>query len=644
VDGQLVAQVIGVTPPGFFGLAVGESFDVAGPDCPPKELLRQEFDISVMGRLRPGWTLERASAQLQAVSPGIFEATAPTGYSAKSVEDFKHFRLGAYPAGAGVSSLRENYDTSLWMLLAITGLVLLIACANLANLMLARASAREREVAVRLALGAGRARLLRQLLVEGALLAVLGTALGIVLARALSRALVWSLSTQSNSVDLTLATDWRVLVFAILLAGLTCLVFAVVPAFRATAAEPMSAMKVGGRGLTTSRERFSLQRLMVVVQISVSVVLLAGALLFVRSFRNLMTLDPGMREAGVTIAFIGFHQAHISPDHYAEFKRNLVDSVRSTPGILNAATTTNIPLLGASWTHGIRIGTKEGSSKFAWVSPSYFETMGIPLRSGRGFNERDTAASPHVVVVNQAFVNEFTGGQNPIGRTLRTSPEPDYPATMYEIVGTIPDTKYNDVRTSTPPMAFAPAPQMPATAQRPWTAIMIYSHANTRTVADEVRQRVSKEHPGINMDFADFQLMIRDGMVRERLMALLSGFFGLLAAILAMIGLYGVISYIVARRQREIGIRLALGAYRGQVVSLIMREAGWLLAIGVVTGTALALFAGRGATSLLFGLKPYDPPTLIAAVAALVFIAALASFVPAQRASRLDPMMALRCE
>jgi predicted permease len=641
VNGEL-HEVIGVTPPAFFGLAVGETFDIARPFCQPKELQLNVFDLSVMGRLRPGWTVERATAQLNAISPGIFAVTALTGYSARTIERYKSFRLAAYPASGGVSQLRKMYDSSLWLLLGITGLVLLIACANLANLMLARASLREREIAVRLALGASRARLLRQLLAESGLLAATGAVLGIGLAQLLSRVLVWSLSTESSSVSLPMTTDWRVLLFAVVAAVLTCAVFGVVPALRATNAEPVTAMKQAGRGITGGRERFSMQRLLVVTQIAVSLVLLFGALLFVRSFRNLMTFDPGMREDGITIAFVGFHESHVAAERHEEFQRILLDEVRSVPGVLGAATTTNVPLMGSSWGHGIRIGSTEGSSKFTWVSPGYFQTMGISLLMGRDFNQNDTRTSQHVAVVNQTFVRQFAGGGNPIGQTLRTSPEPDYPSTVYEIVGVIQDTQYDDLRGETPAMAFAPASQFPRPG--PWAVMMIHSNVAPAAATAGIKHRIAEKHPEIVTEFMNFQTRIRDGLVRERLMAMLSGFFGALAGLLAMVGLYGVISYVVTRRRNEIGIRMALGAYRGQVVAMVMREAGRLLFVGILAGTLLSLVVGRGASSLLFGLKSYDPLALAGAGALLAVIAALASFLPARRASRLDPMVALRYE
>lgn len=637
VNGEF-KQVIGVAPANFTGLAVGERFDLAEPFCQSKQLRRDLFDVTVMGRLRPGQSLDAATAELGALSPGIMEATALSGYSAKTLQTYKRFRLAGYPASSGVSALRSVYDSSLRLLLATTGMVLLIACANLANLMLARASLRQHEIAIRLALGASRARLIRQLLTESALIAAMGTVLGAVLAQALSRLVVWSVSTTTTDVYLPTKTDWRVLLFAAAVGALTCAFFGIVPALRATRANAGAAMKSGGRGMTTGRESFSLQRVMVVAQIAVCLVLLAGAALFIRSFRNLMTFDPGMREAGVTVALIGFEPSRIAPDHYEQFKRQLVEEVTATPGIRQAALTSNTPLTGGSWTLGIHLDAQEGSSKFTWVSPSYFETMNIHLVAGRNFRTNDTADSPRVAIVNQAFIRRYLRDADPIGRTLRTVAEPNYPASSYQIIGVIPDTKYSSVREDIPPMTFAPAAQLPE--QEPWTAMMIYSNLAPAAV----KRILLRKHPEMVVDCADFQTQIRDGFARERLMAVLSGIFGLLAAVLAMLGLYGVISYIVARRRNEIGIRVALGAQRQQVMAMFLRDAARLVAIGLGIGALGSLLAMRGAASLLFGLKSYDPVTLSAAGVLLAAIAALASFLPARRAAKLDPMIAPRDE
>ena len=638
------AEVVGVTPPGFFGMAVGESFDIAFPLCEPNPARRELFDRAVMGRLKPGWTLDRASAYFNALSPGIFDATAPTGYNAAAIQRFKAYRLAAYPASGGVSELREQYQDSLTLLLAITGLVLLIACANLANLMLARASSRQREMAVRMALGASRARLMRQLLIESGLLALMGAALGVALAQVFSRSLVWLLSTTDWQVELRIVTDWRVLLFAAAVAVLTCVVFGTAPALRASKSHPVAAMKTGDGRVAWNRERFSMQRIMVVAQISISMVLLVCALLFVRSFRSLMTLNPGMREHGITIADIGFPLLHLERSHYEEFKRQLLEEVRAVPSVKSAATTTNEPLLGGSWTHGVRVGTVEDSSKFTWVSPDYFETMGIPLLTGRRFSDTDTATSPRVVTVNQTFIRKFIGSGKPIGTMIRTMPEPDYPSTVFEIVGTIPDTKYNDIRGDTPPMAFVPASQFPLTAEGPWISIMIFSESAPSTVMKEVRRKIGAGHTNVVVQTFDFEAQIHDQLLRERLMAILSGFFGGLAALLVMVGLYGVISYFVLLRRSEIGLRIALGAGRRQVIALVLRDAGRMLLLGGLLGTGLALVAGRSAESMLFGLKPYDPGVLVFALGLLAAVAGAASWIPARRAAKIDPMTALRCE
>jgi predicted permease len=643
VNGQS-KQVVGVTPPSFFGLSVGESFDIAQPLCRPPQVRRDVFSMIVMGRLQPGWTIERATRQVESASPAIFDVTAPTGYAAPTVERFKAFRLEAVSAAQGVSWLREEYDDSLVLLLGITGLVLLIACANLANLMLARASTRDREVAVRMALGASRGRLLRQMVTESGLLAAIGGALGLALAQFLSRTLVQTISTDSNNVELPIATDWRVLAFTGLAAVATCLLFGIVPALRGTRAQPVEAIKAGGRGLSQAPARTMVHRAIVVAQIAISLVLLVGALLFVRSLYNLTTFDPGFRLRGITVAFVGYPQLKGPTERLEALQRQVLESIRSIPGVTDAATTTNVPLLGGSWTHGVKIGAVEDSSKFTWVSPGYFRTMGIPLLEGRGFDDRDTSSSRRVAIVNQMFARVFLGGASPVGRVLRTIPEPDFPATDYEIVGVIPDTKYNELRGRGYPMTFAPAGQYPVIG--PWATVLVHSTTAPTVTMDAVKRALSATLTDPIVTQTVFETRIREGMVRERVVAMLAGFFGVLATVLAMIGLYGLIAYLVARRRNEIGVRLALGARPAQVVGMVAKDAGRLLAFGLTIGVVLALMAGRSAssTSLLFGLSPYDPLTIAAACIVLGGMAGAGCLIPARRASRLDALIALRHE
>lgn len=638
-------HIVGITPPRFFGLAVGEGFDFIAPLCIPPNVQREHFDVGAMGRLAPGWTVERATQWFTSASKAFFEASLPQGYSTQSTQMFRNFKLGAYPVATGVSNLRNDYDSSLWILLGITGLVLLIACANLANLMLARANARQREVAVRMALGATRARLLLQLLIESSLLAVIGALSGIGLAQLFSHLLIRALAGGgNNSLSLAVHTDWRVLLFATAATLLTCAVFGTLPAFRASKADPIHALKNGDGRISGARERFSIQRIMVVTQVAISMVLLVAALLFVRSFRNLMTVNTGMREDGITVAQLNFFRSKIDAAHAQDFKRQLLDQVRAVPGVTNAARTTMLPLIGGSWGHGIDVGPLEGNSHFTWVSPTYFETMQIPLLSGRAFNDNDTQSSPRVAIVNQTFVRTYLNGQNPIGKTVRTRAEPRYPSTLFEIVGVIPDTKYNDVRGEPEPIAFVPVAQFPPQADGPGIGIVISSNLPSAVIGENIKRTLAASHPEIRTNFFELRQAIYDGLLRERLLAILSGFFGALAAILVMVGLYGVVSYLVTRRHNELGIRLALGSTRARIISLVMSEAGRMLLLGILIGAGLSLLATRGASSILFGLKSWDPGSLAFAVVLLAGVAALATFLPAFRAARLDPVEALRQE
>jgi predicted permease len=314
------------------------------------------------------------------------------------------------------------------------------------------------------------------------------------------------------------------------------------------------------------------------------------------------------------------------------------------PGVTNAATTSMIPLNGGSWGHGVDVGPKEGNSRFTWVSPTYFQTMQIPILSGRGFNDNDAQSSPHVAIVNQTFVRTYLDGQNPLGKTVRTKAEPRYPSTLFEIVGVIPDTKYNDLRGDPEPMAFVPAIQYPVEADIPFAGMVISSDLPSAVIAEDIKRALAASHPEIRTRLFELQQSIRNNLLRERLLAILSAFFGILAAVLVMVGLYGVVSYLVTRRRNELGIRIALGSTRQQIISLVMRDAGHMLAIGTVVGAIVSLLATRGAGSILFGLKSWDPTSLGFAIALLAIVAVVASFLPAFRAARLDPVEALRRE
>ena len=641
-------EVIGVTPQFFTGLEVGRNFDFAMPKCAQGLLDRDASTrsdvswLSVMGRLKPGWSVSQAADHLRAISPSLMEATLPSGYASGALQMYRQFRLEAIPAATGVSELRYYYATPLWLLLGITALVLLIACANVADLMLARGSARRREFAVRLALGASRVRLLRQSLSESALLALSGAACGLVLAQALSRVIVALLTTEDSPVFLDLHLDWRVLAFTMAVGAGSCLIFGIAPTLRALRVDPGATLQSAGRATAADRSRFSTQRSLIVCQVALSLVLVVGALLFAHSFRNLVTVNPGFRESGVVEAQFNATPLHLPPTAIKPFQRELLEEIRSVPGVEAAATTTFRLLEGGDWNLIVRTSASERESRFAWVSPGYFGALEIPMVAGRDFDSNDREDSPKVAIINQTFARQFFTGTNPLGQTFRTLAEPDYPSLEYQVVGISKDTKYNSLREGTPPMTYAPASQFPE--PRPWLSVFIRSSMPLPAVTSGVKRRLSESHPQIMAEFKEYQTEIESGLTRERLMALLSGFFGVLAAVLAAIGLYGVIAYIVVQRRSEIGIRMALGADRRRVVVMVMKDVAVLLAAGLAIGAAGSLALARTVQSLLFGLSANDPGTFITAGVVLGVVAAVGSFLPARRASRVDPMVALRCE
>ncbi|PYV15093.1 MAG: hypothetical protein DMG07_10590 [Acidobacteria bacterium] len=598
-----------------------------------------------MGRVKPGWSLDRVKAHLEAISPGLFEATLPPTYQPDTAKLYLAYKLTAEPSATGVSSLRARYENPLWLLMATAGLVLLIACANLANLMLARATAREREFAVRLALGASRGRLIRQLLVESLTLALLGTALGAVLAGALSRALVSFLATGQRSLFLDLSVDWRVLSFTALAAGLTCILFGLAPALHAVRIAPGTAVKAAGRGLTASRQRFGFRRALVVSQVALSVVLLAGALLFVRSLRNLLAVDAGFRADGLVVASLTLPQADYPVERRHAVRRDLLDRLLAAPGLDSAAEASIVPVSGSGWNNTIHIEGetgKNGESFFNSVSPDYFKTMGTPLLSGRDFLPSDMPGSPPIAVVNQTFSRRFCNGANPVGRRFRVQAPRGEAERVYEIVGLVKDAKYYDLREDFRPTAFLAVSQ--DRRPDPWIQYVIHSRGAATTVTNTVKRVVAEVDRNIGIEFRVFRSQVEESMLRERLMATLTSFFGALALSIAVLGLYGVMSYMVARRRNEIGIRMALGAGRAHVVGMILREAASLVSVGLAAGIPLTLAATRVVGSILYNLKPNDPATIAAAAAGLAGIALAASYLPARRAAGLDPMLALREE
>ena len=499
---------------------------------------------------------------------------------------------------------------------------------------------------MRQALGASRGRLVRQLLAESLLLAFVGAGLGALLAQALSRFLVSFISTAGDTVFLALGMDWRVLGFTAGLAVLTCVLFGLAPALRATSVEPGKAMNATGRGLTASRERFTLRRALVVLQVALSLVLVAGALLFTRSLNKLLTVDTGFQQEGILIAGAGFTRLNIPPERRLGFRDEMLARIKAIPGVEAAVDTATIPLSGGGrgnniWLDGSTAERKINTS-INQVGRGFFKTLGTPLLAGRDFDERDANNSAPVAIVNENFARQLLNGANPVGRRLRIEATPNDPETAYEIVGLVRDTKYAELTEAPEPIVYLASSQNahPGTSAQ----FLIRSSLAQGAVTEAVRRVLVDMNPGINLSFLGFQSMIQESLLRERLLATLSGFFGGLALLLASIGLYGILSYGVASRTKEIGIRMALGAQSRAVLSLVLREALVLVLVGLAVGLPLVFAVKRFVSTLLFGLAPTDPVSLGLAALLMFVVAMIAGYLPARRATKVDPLVALRYE
>jgi predicted permease len=646
------AEIVGVAPPGFHGLEVGRAFDVALPLCAEPALSddgkgRLEAGtmwwLSIFGRLKPGWTIERATAHLAAISPEVFRASLPAYYPSASVQGYLAFKLGAYPGGSGLSLLRESYSEPLWLLLAIAGVVLVIACANLANLLLARASAREREIAVRLGLGASRSRLIRQLLTESLVLVAIGTAGAVLLAGTLGQWLVAALETSNSPITLSLAMDWTVIGFAFGLAVLTCLLFGLAPAIRATRVRAGAVMRAGTRG-SAGRDSVAMRRTLVVVQIALSVALLFGSLLFARTLRNVLSVDPGFQVEGLFVAQLNFRDVNQSQDQRGVLQALTLERIKAIPGIQAVGTVAVVPFSGSSGANDVWPEQDPGhrfNSRINIVGPGFFHTLGVPLLAGRDFDRRDTPTSPTVAIVNEAFAANLGGARGAVGKRFTREPTPRQPEETYEIVGVVGNSTYEELKEDLRPVAYYSDTQdEPGRYLQAVARTTLPPSAATAAVTSVL----GNTDPRIKVRYAILPTMMSDTLVQDRLLASLSAGFAALAALLTVIGLYGLISYTVSRRAGEIGIRMALGAKARDIAMLLVRETGVLISIGAVCGIGLALGGARAAATLLFGVRPYDPVTLGVAVVLLLGIAALATFGPARRATRINPVTALRLD
>ena len=650
LEGHLF-EVIGVTQSDFFGFDVGRRFDVAVPVCadPLLNTAKRLESLSAWwlaggGRLRPGHGVKEVTDRLAAISPGIMAATVPPWYTAEGVQKYRANKLVARAVQTGVSDVREQFGEPLVVLLAATGLVLLIACANLANLLLARASARQKEIAVRLAIGASRRRIVAQLLVESLMLAVIGTGLAVGVARALTAVLVAQLSAGMGSLFLDIGWNLQAFGFTAAVAGLACLLFGLAPALKATALEPSTALKAGGRGLTEIRERFGLRRLLVVAQVALSLVLLLGALLFTRTLHNVLTIDPGFDQRVIHAQLTHASLRSDDPVRQVLIRHDIQERLAGIPGLAGVALASNAPLGNSWWNEYVLndASSEKTLTDFTIVGDNYFSTLGVPILRGRAFSPQDGLNSPRVAIVNEAFARRVFPNAEPIGHLIWVEEADAKAVKKVQIVGVARDAKYGDIKDKFDPVVHLSVNQDRDPNYR--VRLVIKPQGAFDGLFPAITRRVAELNPEINVELKVLSQSVRDGLVRERLMAALSGAFGALAGLLAAVGLYGVMSYTVTRRSNEIGIRLALGARRSRVLGMMLREAGVLVAVGLVVGAGLGLGASNLARSLLFGLQPSDPSTIAAALVLLAMIGMGASYFPARRASLLDPVRMLRDE
>lgn len=645
--------IVGVTPPEFFGIRVGLTADVTIPlgDEPILRGANSALDrrtawwLTVIGRLAPGQTAAQAQLRLRALQPQLREATMPQDWRQQDKNEYIKEPLGTQPAATGISFLRDRYSQPLYVLLGIVGLVLTIACANMANLLLAQSIARRKELAVRLSLGASRGQLVRQLLVESIMLSLLGAGAGLLLARWGSRALVVLLSTRTSPLSLDLAMDWRVFAFTAGVGVLTGLLFGVAPALRGTSLTPAEALRDHSRGIVSGGGRPNLGHALVALQVALSFVLVFGSILFVRTLVGLTTQPVGFDSSRVLLANVDLRRTGVDEAGRLPIYDRIRQAVSIAPGVEAAAFAFTTPVSGSSWNQRITVPGYEGSERdrtvlINAVSPDYFKALGTPLLAGRDISRVDIASAPAVVVVNQELARKFFGGQNPIGHRLTLERAGRSHVNLaLEVVGLVANAKYRNLREPVQAtMYLAMAQQDADTSER----LAIKTAGAPMLARETVLAAIGSVNKSIDVEIKTFDEELGANVLQERLIASLSAFFGGLALLLAALGLYGVMSYSVTRRTNEIGIRVALGAEPGRVLRLVLRHVAAITGLGLLAGVAASVGLGRFVNSLLFNLATNDATMIAVTAATLAAAAAIAGYLPARRAARIDPTVALR--
>jgi putative ABC transport system permease protein len=650
---RVTYTIIGVTPPEFFGTEVGRKFDVAIP-IGSEPLIRgkessldrrSNWWLSIMLRLKPGQNMDAATAALRAMQPQIRDLTMPQDWPEQYKKTYINEGFSLIPAATGSSGLRRRYQQPLTAIMVVVALVLLIACANIANLLLARANARRHELSVRVALGASKFRIARQLLTESLVVSGVGALIGLFFARLGSELLVRQLSSSTNTVFLDMGLDWRLLGFTALVAVATAVLFGVAPALRASGVQPNEALKEQGRGVIG--ERFGLGNVLVVVQVALSVVLVVAAGLFVRTFSSLAHVNLGFEHEPILVANVNAQRLQLDPPQRPEFFERMRQAALTVPGVAIAAVSAVTPVSGSVWNNAIEIAgappspDRERMTNINVLTPTWFRTMGTRLLAGRDFTDRDVSGAPLVAIVNEAFARKYFAGENPIGRRIIMRSGPSREPQEREVVGYVEDAVYRSLREPVPPTTYLPLPQQ--TDAPSSMGVSVRAAGGSPAL---LTKNLASALAGVNKDVAiTFRLLseqVNASLIQERVVAILSGFFGGLALLLAALGLYGVTSYAVSRRRTEIGIRMALGAAPGGVVRMVLRRVALLVGAGVIVGAGVSLWASRFVTTLLYGLQPRDPATLVGAALVLSLIGAVAGWIPARRAARIDPARVLR--
>jgi predicted permease len=648
-------RVVGVAEAGFHGVTVGTEPRVFVPLCTEAIVRgansqldeRSSWFLQIVGRPKPGLAPRQIAAHIATLGPSIAAAALPPNRPAANTAHFLSAPWTIEPAARGFSDLRAANRSALYVLLGIVGVVLLIACANVANLLLARAAARLRDISVRLALGASRARVARQLVTESLLLSSVGALFGLGFAMWGGRLLVRLLSQSGKVVALDLSIDGRVLLFTAAVATITGLLFGVAPAWRAGRVDPQLALKGHARSFAQGHTRFTTHKALVVAQVALSFVLVVGAGLLLRSWRSLATSDPGFDSDRVLLVDADLRATNTPADQRLVLRRRLLRTLRALPGVRSAASSQITPLSTSTWNDGPLVDGYTPASRrdeVSWVnvvSDGYFATLGVPLLAGRDFSGEDRATSPRVAIVSDAFAKQFFRGRRAVGQTFKLRDGQGW-GDPITVVGVAGNTKYRSLRDSMSPIMYFPEAQESADAQ--FTSYEIRTAAAPQPMVAALTAAIGDVDPRITIDIKSLQTQLAESMTLMRTVGMLSGFFGALALLLATIGLYGIVAYGVARRRNEIGVRIALGAAHGRVIAMVLGDAGRVVLFGIALGAVASFAATRLIAAFLYDTAPADATTRLASALLLGAVGLGAAAVPAWRAASLDPVMALREE